>query len=176
MTEWSGESSLRWHVSRDLNRASHTHTWEEKIPGRKTCKGSGPSRKWLPYWGAAGRGGRGWQERRPLWPHRVRRRRKYDRQAGPRSHRTQKDTLRTLDFIRDDWKPLQNWGQKHDMAYSSFCRVTLAVVQRTDWMYCEAPEKTWAFFSLCLSCISFTTCVRTFLEFLNILAPRNGWN
>ena len=37
-----------------------------------------------------GSGGRGWQERRPLWPHRVRGRRKYDRQAGPRSHSTQK--------------------------------------------------------------------------------------
>ena len=32
------------------------------------------------------------------------------------------------------------------MAYFSFCRITLAVVQRIDRMYSEAPEKTWFFF------------------------------
>ena len=55
------------------------------------------------------------------------------RQTG-RAQVTQnpKDILRTLDFIGDDWKPLENWGQKRDRASSSFCRVTLAAVQRTD--------------------------------------------
>ena len=50
----------------------------------------------------------GGQKRRTLQPHRVRRDRKYERQAGPRSHRAQKGIVRTLDFIKDDGKPLED--------------------------------------------------------------------
>ena len=62
----------------------------------------------------------------------MERRRKYDRQAGPRLYRTEKGILRTLDFITDDWKPLKNRDQKHDVAYFPFCRITLAVVWGKD--------------------------------------------
>lgn len=44
---------------------------------------------------------------------------------------------------KHEWKTLGDWGQENDKAYMLFWRVTLAVGERTGWIYWEGPWKLW---------------------------------